>query len=201
VALLGAAQNPSVSTVIYCGAAEQINPNHQLSLLGFAGTKDMNYTDVVAFDWSLKTSPLKHLLIEWNGKHEFPKAEVFKDAFLFLTTGNIPSYAKKQVTITEQKVNEEQGFKQQLLQAFQTQDINWWKQEVASLNAKKKTDPMYDRLLGFISLACYSYSNQSLQQNNLPVAEKVLAIYAFADPGNKDCETFTQQLRARQQAH
>ena len=201
VALLSAAENSSVSSVIYCGAAAPINPNHSLSLLGFAGTKDMNYTDIVSFDWSLKSSALKHFLIEWNGKHEFPKAEVFKDAFQFLTTGNIENYLKKQVTITEQKVNEEQAFKQQLLEAFQTQDINWWKQEIVSLNNKKKTDPMYERLLGFISLACYSYSNQTLQQNDLQAAEKILAIYQLADPGNKDCEAFTTQLKSRQLQH
>jgi hypothetical protein len=36
-----------------------------------------------------------------------------------------------------------------------------------------------------------------LQQNNLPAAEKILTIYALADPGNKDCEAFTAELKKR----
>jgi dienelactone hydrolase len=201
VALLAAAGNAAVTSVIYCGAAAPLNTSHKLDLLGFAGTRDMNYTDVVAFDQSIKGSPHIHYLIEWNGKHEFPKPEVFKDAFQFLSTSTIEDYTKKHVTITQQKLIEEQIIKQQLIPAFQTQDLNWWKQEIAQFNTKKKNDVMYERLLGFISLACYSYSNQALQQNNLPIAEKILAIYALADPGNTDCAKFTEELMRRKASH
>ncbi len=197
VALLSAAQNEAVSSVIYCGAAAPLKTSHKLDLLGFAGTKDMNYTDVVAFNANLKNSPYIHYLVEWNGKHEFPNQQVFKDAFHFLTVGSVEDYGKKQVTITPQKVEEEQAAKQQLMTAFETQDINWWKHEIAIFNKKKAKDPMYERLLGFVSLACYSYTNQALQQNNLPVAEKILAIYQLANPGNTDCATFTSELQRR----
>lgn len=197
VALAAAAENKAIATVIYCGAALPVNPTHPLEFVGFAGTRDMNYTDVVAFNSSLKGTQHIHYLVEWNGKHEFPVADVFSDAFDFLKNGNITNYANKQAGISAQKLAEEQGQKQILLQAFQTQDINWWKQNIALLNSKKKTDPMYERLLGFVSLACYSYSNQLLQQNNLPAAEKILTIYALADPGNKDCEAFTAELKKR----
>lgn len=197
VALGAAAENKAVATVIYCGAALPVNPTHPLEFVGFAGTRDMNYTDVVAFNNSLKATQHIHYLVEWNGKHEFPVADVFSDAFDFLKNGNITNYANKQAGISTQKLAEEQGQKQILLQAFQTQDINWWKQNIALLNSKKKTDPMYERLLGFVSLACYSYSNQLLQQNNLPAAEKILTIYTLADPGNKDCEAFTAELKKR----
>jgi pimeloyl-ACP methyl ester carboxylesterase len=198
VALLAAAQNPNVANVIYCGAAAPVQPNHPLRLLGFAGTRDMNYTDVVGFDRSLNAPGLSHNLIEWQGKHEFPDAKTFADAFEWLSPSNLIDFKKKQATITPQKLAEEDGQKQRLIKAFQVEDINWWKKEIASLNSKKKTDPMYDRLLGFISLACYSYAGQTLQQNNLTAAEKILTIYTLADPGNKDCEKFTQQLRERQ---
>lgn len=83
------------------------------------------------------------------------------------------------------------------MQAFQTKDLSWWKNEIAKLNAKKKSELMCERLLGFISLACYSYSNNALQQNNLLQAEHILAIYALADPGNKDCAAFAAELKRR----
>lgn len=198
VALFAAAQNNNVANVIYCGAAIPVQFNHPLRLLGFAGTRDMNYTDVIGFDRSLNAPNLTHNLIEWPGKHEFPDTKTFADAFEWLSPANSIDFKKKQATITPQKLAEEDGQKQRLLTAFQSKDINWWKQEINSLNSKKKTEPMYERLLGFISLACYSYSGQTLQQNNLAAAEKILTIYALADPGNKDCEKFTRQLKERQ---
>ena len=45
---------------------------------------------------------------------------------------------------------------------------------------------MNQRLLGFISLAGFSISNNAIQQNNFPTAEKMLAIYKLADPENSD---------------
>ncbi len=47
VALNAGSLNPMVSTIIYAGSKEDVTPNHPVTLLGFAGTKDMNYTDVV----------------------------------------------------------------------------------------------------------------------------------------------------------
>lgn len=197
VALSCGANNRDVSSVIYCGAAVQFNPSHTVNLLGFAGKKDMNYTDVVSFEWSLKNAPFKHFLIEWKGKHEFPTADVFKDAFTFLNTGEVENYSNKKVAITQQKVDEEQAIKQKYIDAFQTKDLSWWKAEINSLNLKKKNDLMYERLLGFISLACYSISNNSLEQNNLVVAEKILTIYKLADPTNEACAAFTLELERR----
>ena len=197
VALACGANNPDISTVIYCGAATQFNPSHNVNLLGFAGKKDMNYTDVVSFEWSLQNAPFKHFLIEWKGKHEFPTADVFKDAFTFLKKGDVENYATKKVDITQTKVDEEQSIKQKYIDAFQSQDLNWWKAEIKSLNANKKSDLMFERLLGFISLACYSISNNCLEQNNLFIAEKILTIYKLADPTNEACAAFTLELERR----
>ena len=187
-----------VSHVIYTGAVIQPQKaNHAFKLLGIAGNRDMNYTDLVSFYKSSQGTPYAHDLIEWNGKHEWPDEKTFANAFQFVLTGAIAYTSELQPKISNAEINREQTNKQQLLQAFQSQDLNWWKQEIALFNTKKKTDAMYERLLGFVSLACYSYSNQSLQQNNLEAAEKILTIYALADPGNKDCETFMQELRRR----
>lgn len=198
VALLTGESNPKIRTIIYCGAAVPVKPDHHITLLGFAGTKDMNYTDVVLFERTLADTSISHFIVQWGGKHEFPTPDVFRDAFTFLTTGTIKDYDKKQPTITSEKMREEQNIKQQYITALQQQDLNWWKNEIASLNEKKKSDMMYERLLGFISLACYSISNNALQQNNLPVAEKILAIYAMADPTNEDCKKFTAELKQKE---
>ncbi len=99
---------------------------------------------------------------------------MFNDAFVFLTTGKIDNYDKKQATISPQKADEELAIKKKYIHAFQKkEDIAWWKKEIADLNVKAKTDPMYARMLGFISLACYSFSNQNLMNNEIDAMGRV----------------------------
>ena len=197
VALLSGADNPEVANVIYAGSKTDITPTHPLSLLGFTGIRDMNYTDLVLYEQDLKTYPYKHYLIEWQGKHEFPSAASFKDAFIFLNTGTIDNYDKKQYTITPEKLKQEQQKKNQYISAFKGEDLAWWKKEIAGLTAKKNTDIMDDRLLGFLSLACYSIGSGQLAEGKLDFADKILSIYKMADPTNKDCDSLISVLNQR----
>ncbi len=189
VAMLSGAYNTLIKNIIYCGAKVDLKPTHPITLFGFAGTRDMNYTDVVDFDNTLNDPLITHYLEEWKGKHEFPTADVFKDAFIFLTSGKVDNYQSKRPTISAQKVAEEQDMKKSYMKAFEKADTTWWTQEIARMNVKAKTDPMYSRLLGFISLACYSYGNSSLRDHDLGNAGKILSIYKIADPTNKDCDS------------
>ena len=200
VALLSGETNAEVSNIIYAGAKVDITPNHPISILGFAGLKDMNYTDLVLFERGLQNPAIKHYLIEWKGKHEFPTADVFKDAFIFLNTGSVENYDKKQVTITPERLKAEQDKKNEYIQSFQAKDITWWKKEIETLNAKKKTDISNERLLGFLSLACYSIGGSQLNEDKLDVAEKILTIYKLADPENKDCDSMMVVLNKKKSA-
>ena len=202
VALLSAASNPEVANVIYCGAKVDITPTHPISLLGFAGLRDMNYSDLVLFEQGLHAIPgiKQHYLIEWQGKHEFPSAVAFKDAFIFLNTGTVENYDKKGVTITQEKFKAEQDKKNEYLHDFQDKNLDWWKKEIASLNAKKKTDITSERLLGFLSLACYSIGGSQLAEDKLDVAEKILSIYKLADPTNTDCDSMMTILNQKKAA-
>ena len=58
------------------------------NILCFAGNADMNYTDLMALDNKLKevSYPSKYFTIEYNGKHEWPDATTFYDAFIFLNS-------------------------------------------------------------------------------------------------------------------
>ena len=199
VALISGARNPDVSTVIYCGAAEAIQPNHPLALVGFAGRRDMNYADMVQFNRSWDGTDMTHYLIEWPGPHEWPPVPAFVDAFMFLATGQIERYEQKQPTITEEQLQTEQAQKMKYYQAFQDKPLDWWKKEVAQLNAQQGTDPMYERLLGFISLACYSYTSRAIQKNDRATAERILAIYEVADPDNPDIDMLRGELEKQKQ--
>lgn len=98
-----------------------------------------------------------------------------------------PSY-RKELSDKQKVLQQESAIKQQYIDEFQSKDLNWWKTEIARMNAVK--DPqqksMYQRLLGFISLAGYSISSNSIQQGKFEVAEKMLVIYKLADPKNSD---------------
>jgi hypothetical protein len=79
----------------------------------------------------------------------------------------------------------ESRMKQNYLQCIDLKDVLWWRDEVIHL-MMQKGNPMNDRILGYISLACYSYSSNALKQQNYKGAEKYLAIYSFVDRENTD---------------
>lgn len=197
VALTTGARNTDITTVFYSGSATYIKPNHPITVVGFTGLRDMNYTDLIMFHRSLEGTDTEHYLIEWPGPHEWPAAEIYADAFAFLTEGKIDNYKDKQPTITEARLQEEDTYKRKIYNAFDSQNLDWWRQEIADLKAKKDADPMYERLLGFISLACNSFTQRALTRNDLSAAEFLLTIYEMADPGNPDIAELRVELEQR----
>ncbi len=115
-----------------------------------------------------------------------------------MNTGTVENYDKKKITITPEQLKREQDKKNEYIQSFQKRDLAWWKNEVATLNAHKKSDIMNERLLGYLSLACYSIGGGQLEQNKLDIAEKILSVYKLADPENKDCDSMIMVLKQKQ---
>ncbi len=191
----------NVTHVVYCGQSANLEGlKHPITFLGIAGTHDMNYSNVLQLHQMLQGSPYAHYLVEWNGKHEWPDVAVFANAFL--EPDKIPSAKLKQITPAQiTALQQEDAEKNELITCLGTKDAEWWKQKVASLKKSAAKDPKADRLLGYVSLACYSFSKNLLSQNRLDEAEKILAIYAIADPGNKDCEEFTGQLQQKKRGN
>lgn len=200
-AIKAAISSADVTHVIYCGQSANLEGlKHPLTFLGFAGTRDMNYSNVLQLHQLLEGSPYKHYLIEWNGKHEWPDASVFANAFQEFD--KIPAVKLKHISAAEiTALKSEDEEKNNLVNALGSQSPEWWSQKIAALKASAKSNAKADRLLGYVSLACYSISKNLLAQNRLDDAEKILAIYAIADPGNKDCEEFTRQLQQKKQGH
>ena len=114
-------------------------------------------------------------------------ADVTKYASALSQAEQNPIY-KKEMDQKQHIQQQETELKKQYVDAFQTKDLNWWKAEITRMNAINdiQQKPMYQRLLGFISLAGFSISNNAIQQNKFPLAEKMLAIYKLADPKNSD---------------
>lgn len=250
VALSYAISHQGIAQVVYAGASiplQKTNPS--LSLIGFAGTGDMNYTDLLGFDRSVALTNMQHYLVEWNGKHEWPDTATFRKAFYYLAFDNMrkqaaqkdemlvnrfitaqeialqkdnnplaqamllnetvqllygiaktdafsmrlqavetkPSY-KTALQEKESMLKQEEALKQMYYSAFTEKDLAWWNQEIARLNSNhdQRMQPMYQRLLGFISLAGYTISGNAIRQNEWETAKKMLSIYKLADPSNSD---------------
>jgi hypothetical protein len=116
------------------------------------------------------------------------------DGFLFILDKEIPDFGSKQVSTSEQALIFEQQEKQRFLEAFNSRSIAWWKNEVEKLRKKSIQDLVSERLLGFVSLACYSFSTQSLNQKDTEKAAYVLQIYEMVDPKNEDMIRFKDAL-------
>lgn len=250
--------NSNINKAIYAGATIPLQTSHPINLLGFAGTSDMNYSDLLAFANSV--SPGSGTLVEFDGKHEWPDPKVYQKAFYWLTFRQVKDTASTKVktcirayeteiatevasairghnaveayqkyeeavtflngvaaiTTYQQKAAElaatdlykkeaaqksdmlksETNQKQILMQAFQNQDIPWWRNTISHLRGSAY--PTDKRLLGFISLGCYSYTSQCIARGDVANADHFATIYELADPDNTDQLYFHAVIAARQ---
>jgi hypothetical protein len=73
----------------------------------------------------------------------------------------------------------------------------WWKQEISSLNQQINQEKdkykifAYKRIRAFLGILCYSVTNNSLKDENLKDAGKVLELYKILEPQNPDMLYFT----------
>ena len=249
VALSSGANNSHINNIIYSGASIPLNPTHPVHLLGFAGTEDMNYTDLLGFsDIINRSNPEANSLVEFKGKHDWPDTATFRKAFFWLDlqlykqhilppdsilvqlfqkeTDKTIATLEKQNAMTEaylesrnassflngvadvsayktkmnsiasgsayktqmqqkiETIRKESSEKQKLMAAFQNEDAGWWYKTIRSYKTSAAASDK--RLLGFVSLACYSYSGQLLTRNDTANAARLLSIYELDDPDNTD---------------
>lgn len=103
----------------------------------------------------------------------------------------------------EKMLQDEEKLKQQYMQYMQSKDGAWWSREIASLNAKTKNGKspeekhMYKRILGYLSLVCYSQTNGFILQNNLMAAEYFARLYVLVDPTNSEADYFMATINAK----
>lgn len=98
------------------------------------------------------------------------------------------AYNKKQ----KQLLDLERTLQQKYATQFQTQSLVWWTKEATQLQLLTKTpdepgtNQVYQRVLGFLSINSYSYSNNALKQGDLVAATKFIEIYRLVDPTNAE---------------
>lgn len=96
----------------------------------------------------------------------------------------------------------EQALQQSYQKAMNEKDPAWWKTEVSRINAiiAKNKDRreafLYQRVLSYLSISGYSYSNSALRSGQLDQAQRFITIYMLVDPENTDPLYFQVQLFA-----
>jgi hypothetical protein len=101
----------------------------------------------------------------------------------------------------QQLLQEEEKMKANYMQQFNQGDVEYWKKEIADLQSKA-TSPtargaMYQRLLAYLSLAFYSFSNQLVGNHRDVGAEYYVNLYKIVDPTNSEAWYFSAILHAR----
>jgi len=76
-----------IKGVIGCGAGfPNLNQpiSNKFDYIGFAGNEDFNLIEMKNLDKSLAQSGMRHQLVVFNGKHEWPPKNIIADAFLWI---------------------------------------------------------------------------------------------------------------------
>ncbi|MCW3085961.1 MAG: hypothetical protein JWP12_3327 [Bacteroidetes bacterium] len=86
--------NGYVAGVICCGAANpavnSINPRNNYTFFGIAGDADFNYTEMRKYDLvDLAGHDVKHAVISFEGKHEWPPVPTMEEAFVWEELDNM----------------------------------------------------------------------------------------------------------------
>lgn len=197
-----AVQNPEIAGVISCSAglsAPVSQIRKELVFVGIAGKEDMNLSEVFDSGEALKNSGIKHDIMYFDGPHEWPPAESIHEAIEFCLN---PTLSKSDNSgVSKSTIEKEKQLKSFYTEAFQKNDLTWWKKEFKNLEkkidvAKGEDRNMNIRLKNFISLLAYSFSNSALKlysysgdidyEYNFSDTPKFIDIYELVDPENSE---------------
>ena len=86
--------NGAITGVICCGASAPVAtinaPRNNYTFLGIVGNEDFNYIEMRKYDMiDVAGQNSKHVLITFNGKHEWPAEDIMDDAFWWLELNNM----------------------------------------------------------------------------------------------------------------
>lgn len=150
--------NGAINGVICCGAASpatiSTNPRNNYYFMGIAGNEDFNYTELKKYDKvDLAGHNIKHALLVFDGKHEWPPQTVMNEAFWWMELNEMRKNQIKGDSLVNKNI-------QTAAQELQS-DLNK-KQYMAAYECCRKTINFYESL-GDLNLFFDTY--QSLQSN------------------------------------
>jgi len=81
---------------------------------------------------------------------------------------------------------------QKMSEAFVNADLKWWQKEINRIRDQSKSNPdeqqskSAQRMLAYIGLAAYSYSNRAINSGPIQTALKYINIYKYIEPDNPE---------------
>ncbi|MBK5284311.1 MAG: hypothetical protein JJE25_02825 [Bacteroidia bacterium] len=211
-----ASHEKNFAGVIGCGAPfldESMKSIPGFFCFGFAGNDDFNLIELTRSHETFNKAGLTNYLMVFEGKHEWPDSSIMLNAFEMLTisdTKKREAFSKKISTSTSNMMKQEKIFAEEslmqkkYLDGFASQNIVWWRNEITKLQQCGKTNKVNEevhrckRLLSYIGLAIYSYSNGAINNHQDADAQKFLEIYRMADESNSEQRFLEAVLKARQ---
>ncbi len=79
--------NSNIAAVIACAAGfpqSNVHPKSDFTFIGIVGNKDFNYLEMQTLDRKMEGMKLKHCLLVFDGKHEWPSEKIMEQAFRLL---------------------------------------------------------------------------------------------------------------------
>ncbi|MES2592348.1 MAG: hypothetical protein V4608_10715 [Bacteroidota bacterium] len=135
--------NGGIRGVICCGAAipaaNSDSPRGNYTFFGLVGNTDFNYTEMAKYDMlDLAGNNIKHILVTFDGKHEWPSKDIMNEGFWWLELNemrkNISTKNDSLITEHIQPIREQlETYKQK-------------KQTIETFNLSRKTINFYDGL-------------------------------------------------------
>jgi predicted esterase len=126
------------------------------------------------------------------------QANWFKQKQSSLISGGL---FKKQWQVQQKLFTTEKNIKAGYNEQFQQGDINYWTKVIDDLRIraaiKTREGAMYQRLLAYLSLAFYSFSNRFIIANQQAEAAYFVGLYKLADPVNSEAWYFSAIINAR----
>jgi len=122
----------------------------------------------------------------FNNTHEFQTEKKQVNNYL---NGYEAKSSERTINLS---LNSETKSQADIQKSIVDKDLEWWKKKITLLlsasNKINKTPADYRdiRLLNYISMICYSATNQTLKNGDMLNAEKYLKIYKLADIQNPD---------------
>lgn len=197
VATLIALFNSNVAGVIGCAAGfpQVQNPvNKSFTWVGIAGNRDFNFLELKNMNRQLIANGWNSHLLVFDGKHEWPPKEVMDEAFQIVLNGKSKNLTYNYKDNSSGRALENQEIKQQkmLARAMEEKSSTWWNNKITQLendtNQTVTIDKklMNQRLLNYLSMIAYIYTDRAFKLNNIESVSKYLSIYERVDPDNPD---------------
>jgi len=201
IATLVALYNSNVAGVIGCSAGfpQVQNPvNKSFTWVGVVGNRDFNYLELKNLNRQLRANRWKSHLLIFDGKHEWPPVEVMDEAIqVLLEKKNGLARFEVEDKPENRKFEKEETRQQKVLvRAMEEKDLNWWRIKIDELNKPDRISGTSDellmnqRLISYLSMISYIYTERALKAGQTDKVAKYLAIYKNADPDNPDVYFF-----------